>query len=634
MVSPAKVDPAYRPTAISTIPGHDLRSGRATSPLKPPAYLNRQKLAPHQNGGHPTDSFWTAEGAPTIGMFPTMSLGSISQMTQLHPIPLNFSRPTGSSTDTSARSTNIYHAGTALGQDHSPLGRDIPLPVSSTAHRPTRRMTRSSILLQPLQSLDKPIQTVAEKALTPVHQAGQLVDAQDSVAQRMPITEVEDQDQERKPKKTRLIRERHQAVVVERKECKQGGMRVSGQSSPSVPCVAAPNSPDIIPRSKPSGRTPASTQVAANQNPKHLGRAIDSPQGADHGPTYLERTKANPYATAEHSSKYLQRAAVNPQATIDSTPKHAEKITVNPHAAAGRTPKNRQRISSNPQTPKYPRQVAANPPVTITQSTQKNPNFNDRSPGNPTKSYLAIVNQPSGSEVRSKIEPGRGPKNLEGAHSIPVQKSTNPTSWMTPEKLNSLPRPVLSFPIPQSPSDPSFGTTRPGTESPDYFNADPSWAFMQSRKPPLPEKSLTIYGSTPEPETLPSPTESEDIVMEKAISKGKTTSGSTPTSYSQCPGSPTSLINMYRVHGDLSLDKRKGLSLLHTKRPYIGENVLLDLDMPEWGDDDIMEIGEMEQLMDEMMDGKPGAEVKLASTDRDRVTGGQCSDSMSYVEWR
>lgn len=122
--------------------------------------------------------------------------------------------------------------------------------------------------------------------------------------------------------------------------------------------------------------------------------------------------------------------------------------------------------------------------------------------------------------------------------------------------------------------------------------------------------------------------------MRDAESNKKRISESTPTSYSQCPGSPTSLINMYRVHGDLNIAKPRGLSLLHTKRTYIGEKVLLDLDMPGWGDDCVMGVEEMEQLMDEMIDGEPGAEISLASVNKDRETGGRCLDSMSYVEWR
>lgn len=570
-------------------------------------------------------------------MFPVIAIPPRpTPQDQLHPIPLNFPRPTRSYTDRSAGPANINHTDIALGQDCAPLGRDIPPLLFASAS--TRRMTRSSTSLQPPQPLEKSIQIPTEKAPAPVHQNGQLEDSQDSVARHMPIAEIEGQEQERKLKKTRIFRERHQVVAMEKKERRQGGVRAAGQSTPSVQCVAAFNSPDKLPLSKPLERIPADMQAVVDQIPRYLERTADCPQAVDgHSQAYLERIAVNSHVTADHSSKYLQRIAVNPQVTIDSAPKHAEGITTNPYTASDCAPKHLQRISSGPQTPKYLGQVAANLPVTITQPTpvQKNTNINDRSPGSPMRSCLAIANRYDDFGVGSEIEPGRGSRNCEGTHPIPVQRSTSQASWVAPEESPNLPRLVLSFPIPQDPSDPSFGTTRPGIESPDYFNADPSWVFMQSRKSLSPVQSPTVFGSTSELDTsLTSPMESEDTIMQEARSKGEKISGSTPTSYSQRPGSPTSLINMYRVHGDLCFDKRRGLSLLHTKRPYIGENVLLNLDMPEWGDDEIMGMEEMEQLMDEMVDGEPGAELKLASADRDRATGGKCSDSMNYIKWR
>lgn len=634
MVSPTKIDPTYQPTLIPVIPGHNLRSGRATSPLKPPAYLNRQRLDSHQNGGHPADLFWNTGRVPALGMFPVLP-GSTSQ-DQLHPIPLKFPRPTRSYTDISARPANMYHTDVALGQNYSPLGRDIPPLLFASA--PTRRMTRSSTSLQPPQPPEKSIQTPAERPPALVHQNGQLVDAQDSLVRHMPIAETESQDQERKLKKPRIFRERHQVVAIERKERRQGGLRAAGQSTPSVQCMAAFNSPDKLPRSKPLERIPADLQAVVDQIPRYLGRTADCPQAVDgHGQAFLERIAVNSHVTADHSSKYLERTAVHPQVTIDSAPKHAEGITTNPYTATDCAPKHLQRIAPGPQAPKYLGKVAENPLLTITQPTpvQKNTNINDHNPESPLKPYLVIANRNDDFGVGSEIEPGRGPRDSEGTHPIPVQRSTSQASWVAPEECPSLSRLVPSFTIPQDPSDPSFGTTRPGTESSDYFNADPSWVFMLPRKSLSPVQSPTVFGSTSESDTsLTSPMESEDTIMQEARYKGETPSGSTPTSYSQRPGSPTSLINMYRVHGDLCIDKRRGLSLLHTKRPYIGENVLLNLDMPEWGDDKIMGMEEMEQLMDEMVDGEPGTELKLASTDRDRATGGRCADNMRYIKWR
>lgn len=632
MVSPAKMDPAYKPAAVHI---HNLRSGWGSSS---PAHQSKPNPAPHRSGGLSSGAFWTTVGVPEIGIFPTVPPpGSNSHMTQLHPIPLDFSRVAGS--ETPARLTNTCHAGAALGRGSSPLGRDIPPPPLlpfATTPGPMRRTTRSSTLVHsPLPSLEQPVRGAA---LTPVHQNGQPVDSQDSVAQQMLIAETEAQDQQRKLRKTRMIRERHQAGAMERKEHRQGMMRVAGQSSPSVQYMAASNSPGKLPDPKSPAHIPASVQAAIDQIPRYLGQIAENPQVAvDPGPVYLERITVSPHATADHAPKYLQRIALPLQS------------------------------------PKHPKQVTVDPPATVTQPTivQKSTSINDRNPGSPIQSSLATVGQ---------IEPSRGMENLADTnrnplvaasqiprylgqtaadprtvvnntagnpervvrdplvpinHPVPVPKPTDSISWMTPERPSSLPRPALPFPIPQDPSDPSFGTTRPGTESPNYFDdVDSSWVFMQSRQPPAVERS-TVYGSTPELETpLTSPMESEDVVMLDAESKNERISGSTPTSYSQCPGSPTSLINMYRVHGDLNFIKPRGLSLLHTKRIYIGEKVLLDLDMPAWGDDRVMGVEEMGQLMDEMVGGEPGAEIKLASVNKDRETGGRCLDCMSYVEWR
>lgn len=641
MVSPAKMDPAYKPTAPAAMHIHNLRSGWGSSS---PAHPNKQTPAPHQNGGHSSGAFWTTVGVPEIGMFPTVPPGSNSQMTQLHPIPLDFSRVAGP--ETPARPTSTCHAGAVLGRGSSPLGRDIPPPLFAMAPVPMRRTTRSSTFVHPpLPSLEQPVQALMGTALTPAHQHGQLVDSQDSVAQETPITETEAQDQQRKLRKTRIIRERHQAGAMERKEHRQGTMGAAGQSSPSVQYMAASNSPSKLPGPKSPVRIPASVQAAIDQIPRYLGQIAE-----------------------------------NPQVVVDPGPACLERITVSPHATAGHPPKYLQRVALPPQSPKHPEQVIVNLPTAVTQPTlaQKNTSINDPNPGSPIQSSLATVGQIGSSQ----IEPGRGMGNLTDTnrnslvaaskiprylgqaavdprtvvnnnntrnpehgvrdplvpinHPVPVTKSTDSISWMTPERPSSLPRPALPFPIPQDPSNPSFGTTRPGTESPNYFDdVDSSWVFMQSRQPPAVEGPPTVYGSTPELETLlTSPTEDEDVIMLDAESKDERISGSTPTSYSQCPGSPTSLINMYRVHGDLDFIKRRGLSLLHTKRIYIGEKVLLDLDMPAWGDDYIMGVEEMERLMDEMIGGEPGAEIKLASVNKDRETGGRCLDCMSYVEWR
>lgn len=638
MVSPTKMDSGYKPAAKSAVPTHNLRSGWTSSP---PVHPNQQNPTARQNGGNSSGPFWTTVGAPEIGMFPTMPPGSNSQMTQLHPIPLDFSRFAGS--EKTARSTNIYHTGAALGRGHSPLGRDIPLPLFTP--NPMRRTTRSSTLLQPPKSLQQPVRPPpAGGTLAPVHQNAQVVDSQDLVAQQMLITETEARDQQMKFRKARLFRERHQAGAMERKERRQGMMGAAGQSSPSVQYMTPSNSPGKLPDSKSPARIPASLQAAIDQIPRYLGQEqiSENPQAAvNHRPAYLERITVNPHTTIDHAPKYLQRATLHPQA------------------------------------PRCSEQVAVNPPAILTKPVlvQKNTSTNDRSLRSPTQPPLATVDQPGG-----QAEPAQGIKNPEDTngnlpvaasqiprylertavdpraiinhttenpervvrdppvainHPVPVSKIINPPSWMTPE-ISSSPRLPLNFPILQDPSDPSFGTTRPGAESPSHFDdVDSSWVFMQTRRPPEVERSPTMYGSTPEPDTpLTSPTGSEDIVMRDAEFKKERISGSTPTSYSQCPGSPTSLINMYRVHGDLNIAKPRGLSLLHTKRTYIGEKVLLDLDMPGWGDDCVMGMEEMEQLMDEMMDGEPGAEISLASVNKDRETGGRCLDSMSYVEWR
>lgn len=635
MVSPAKMDPAYKPTAPA-MHIHNLRSGWGSSS---PAHPSKQNPAPHQNAGLSSGAFWTTVGVPEIGMFPTVPPGSNSQMTRLHPIPLDFSRVAGA--ETAARSTGAYHAGAALGRGSSPLGRDIPPPLFAATSNPMRRTTRSSTLVHPpLPPLEQPVRAGAGEALAPVHQNGRPVDSQGSVAQQMLITETEAQDQQRKLRRNRMIRERYQAGAMERREHRQGVMGVSGQPNPSVQYMAASNSPGKplgLPKSP--ARIPASVQAAIDQIPRYLEQIAENPQvvPVDPGPACLERITVSPHATADHAPKYLQRIALPAQST-----KHPEQVTVNPLA-----------------------------PATQPTLVQKN-----TGPGSPIQSSLATVGQ-----FGSQIEPSRGMENLADTnrnplvaasqiprylgqtaadpltvvddtagnpehvvrdplvpinHPVPAPKTTDSISWMTPERPSSLPRPILHFPVPQDPSDPSFGTTRPGTESPSYFDdVDSSWVFVQSCQLPVVERSPTVYGSTPEPETLlTSPMESEDAIMLDADSKTERISGSTPTSYSQCPGSPTSLINMYRVHGDLNFRKPRGLSLLHTKRIYIGEKVLLDLDMPAWGDDNVMGVEEMGQLMDEMVGGEPGAEIKLASVNRDRETGGRCLDCMSYVEWR
>lgn len=196
---------------------------------------------------------------------------------------------------------------------------------------------------------------------------------------------------------------------------------------------------------------------------------------------------------------------------------------------------------------------------------------------------------------------------------------------LTSTVLLLTPSPDRTFP-PLDPTNPNAGTTRPGVEAPGYYE-DPSWVCSVVNPLPTPEQDLIL---TPEFEMAA--IFSQQSEGTSTDGEGET-SGASPTSYSQRPRSPNFLINMYRVRSDLTVKTPRGMSLFHTKKVYIGERKLLDMDMTGDSDEGVMGVDEVEILMDEMDDGETGDEVKLGSVQRDLEVGGRGEKALEYVKW-
>lgn len=607
MVSPAKMDPSYKPSAT---PGHDLRSGWSYSPPKPAVSLQRQKSAPpatiNQRGGHLTSLLSASVEGPALGMFPTKPLDTNLKVTQLHPIPLSFSRFARPEIDTSARSANSYPTGTTKELDSSPLGMDIRSTLPTAAPKPARRMTRSSITMQP--DLNVP-QVPVGNTWTPEQQLKQLVDAQDLAGLRASTGKMAAQSvgsEQRRIERKRASREKSLALAAESKGRKNTGLKAAEPYRTSVGHTTAPSAP--VPRitaqpplSSHLERIQAGLSVVINQTPKHL-----------------ERVVANPQVVINQVPKHLERTIINSQVVVNGD-REGDLDHQNPTVGNQYHFQRPENPIENALGPKHPERVTGDPLV-ATDEVQKHLEW--------------LVGDP-------KVTADYVPKNHERItgnapvavdHTSSVKEDAILTSRVTPERPVDLTPCGLSSPFREDPTNPNVGMNRPGAESPvDFGEMDAPWIFEPSRS------ASFLIGSESTPELgAPSPYSigCEDVVMEEAGTTGERISGSTLTSYSQRAGSPTSLISMYRVHGGLRLGNRKGMSLIHTKRPYIGEGTLLDLDMPKRGGDCLMDIAELDGLMDEMMNGEPGTEVKLASVDRDKENGGRYLTDPEPVKWR
>lgn len=588
MVSPAKMDPSYKPTPIPSNAGYDLRSGWASSPSKPAVSLKRQKsahLVESQKGENANGSISTIVEGPAVGMFPTKLLDSKLHMTQLYPIPLSFSGPVGLGIDTSARSADSSSTDMTKRVENSSVRTDIPASLPVAVPKTTRRMTRSSTLMlsEPLPSPQAPV----ELGWTPEQQLKSLIDTQDSPGERVLTSRISSQhlSPEQTIEKSKVIQRRKQTLAARRKERKNTESRAA-----AGPYQLARNA------TEPSALTPS-----APVQPSH--------------PQYLERITVGSLVAADYGPKHLERTVVSQQITISQAPKHLERI-------------------------------AENPVVVIDKSREIGPRnlYVDAGSqvGIPWSEGVVerglVPNNPKIATEKSSITADHVPKYFGQVMAKPpvavdhvssAREDTKSISWVTPTSS-----PISVTPSPKDPKNPSVGTTRPGAEIlDDYDGLGPGWIFMQSRNGPGPARPVVAPGSTPELVTPSISSTGGDIFMEDERIGGRRVSGSTATSYSQRAGSPTSLISMYKVHGNVRFGKRKGISLLHTKRPYDGERELLDLDMPKSGDSVLMDMEEMEGLMDEMMNGEPTTEVRLASVDRDWESRGECSTDLDPMEW-
>ncbi|KAH0606019.1 uncharacterized protein H6S33_004476 [Morchella sextelata] len=91
------------------------------------------------------------------------------------------------------------------------------------------------------------------------------------------------------------------------------------------------------------------------------------------------------------------------------------------------------------------------------------------------------------------------------------------------------------------------------------------------------------------------------------------------------------LIDLYRAHAQQPPRCRRGMSILHTKLPYIGERTLLNLDLAGAEEDGVMGAVEMRGLVD-AGEGSV-AWGRLESVVRDGEVGGVCRRVVRFVEW-